>query len=700
MTDRIRLGTEPLFLSLALGGVAVFGSPYPVTVPTVQLFCLLYASYALAASFFPEHTSPARLFLTGVTLIGAQSILQTILYYLLPTLGVFTDILTQILAIITLYSCSALVQPQAPFTEPQDQLTPPPSPPSRVTFQVLRFTSHVIALVGISFIIFHAHLAATIHAIRTPWTILPPSVFLAFSLIVGALWLLAWSKRSSIDAWIIASGFFVSLALMTVLIYPLGFGFDGFLHRESERLLLTTGTLHPKPFYYIGQYVFTTWLARTLALPVEAIDPFLLVGLIPLLAATLTIKHSRSKGPHAPLLILALVLLVPLKPWIATTPQSFAYLIGLSGLLLSVFSSSSLVPPLVFGIWSAMIHPLAGLPLFGGIVLVLWRNHLLRFPSRKLIGSLIISAGIALIVPLAFFVHNTHTGGEMVIRPQTLISSDHLRTLQDPFLPPPLRISIFADWSSFVDMLFPLLLVLFACLGTTRWLVGAGLLTIFVAWFMREAVTFPFLISYEQQDYASRLILVGQLLLLPAALEGLARVWHHVKRGPAFSLYSFIFVALSWQAGRIYHAFPYHDATHIEHGWNVSAADEEAVRWIDRDSGDKPYTVLANQSVSAAAIAHLGFKRYAGDVFFYPVPTGGPLYQIFLRATKTDVTQEDIREAARLSESDRVYVVLNDYWWQADDVARTLEHFASATHDVEKGRDRIYRFDITKERSR
>ena len=83
-----------------------------------------------------------------------------------------------------------------------------------------------------------------------------------------------------------------------------------------------------------------------------------------------------------------------------------------------------------------------------------------------------------------------------------------------------------------------------------------------------------------------------------------------------------------------YNALPRHDALVTGRGWSTGAADQEAVKLIEYDADGKPYTVLANQSVSAAAVDLLGFKRYSttndGDVFFYPIPTGGPLYETFL----------------------------------------------------------------------
>lgn len=708
MTPRLRVAIEALFLGTVLFATALF-APQTMLLTAVQLFCLLYASHTLAPAFFPEHATAPRLFLATATFLGLQSVLQTVIYYLLPSLGLFTDIATQILATTMLYAALWFLQEDAPLA---DQSEVPTTRKERFFLYGSHAAFYTLAFIGTFFVLSHARGVATTLAIRTPWAILPQGTILAFLFIVSSLWLFAWWRRSSTHAWIVSSLFFLTLALITVLVYPLGFGFDGFLHRESERLLLTTGTLHPKPLYYIGQYALATWLARTLNLSIQMMDTLLLAGIIPLLTATLALRRSHRPRQEIGVLILALVLLVPLRPWITATPQSLAYLIGLSGLLLASVSSLTARswPALILGVWSVAIHPLAGLPLLGGIVLTLWRSTFAYRPMVRFVGSLVATLGIALVVPLAFFL-NSHAGTQVTWHLQDIISLDRLRTLKELFISPALRISFFADWANFVEFLAPLLLVLFAVLGSIRkkksassteslaetsrpsssWLTAAGLLTILVAWFMQQAATFAFLIDYERQDYTARLILVGQLLLIPAAMQGFATVWQRVQRGPALVLWSFLLLAMAWQSGRIYRAFPYHDATHIEHGWNVSAADKEAVRWIDRDAGNEPYTVLADQSVSAAAISELGFKRYVGDVFFYPVPTGGPLYQVFLRATSRDVSMDDLRKAAALGESKRVYVVLNSYWWQANDVANRLSSLMGEGRVFGQGDVRVYR---------
>lgn len=705
-------------------------APQTLVASAVALFCLFYATHRFAPHLFPHHARIPRLFLTLITLLSIQSILQTLAYYLNVPLGSWTDAGTELASI---WIGTIIVFFTNPVTEERDPSLPeaPGTISSLLRYYLqekILFLFRMILLgcagVSASYIVYHTHRLATTAAIRTPWEVLPPGILLAFVCVFAAAWLMAWRGRSAVLTWIIAASFFALIALLAPLLYPLGFGFDGFLHRASELILFQTGTLQPKPFYYIGQYTFITWLARTLMLSIQTVDTFLLAGCMALLPAVFALRLSSdekrfpSVQESIAITLVAVLALIPLKPWITTTPQSFAYLMGLGALFLASLPEKKLssFSPLVLGIWSVAIHPLAGLPLFGGTILALSRAWLNAFPRLRSLISACLALGTALIVPLAFFLHSRLSGIQIAWDTSGIFSLERWQTLARTLITPPLGVALWPDWAAFVEYLFPLMLIAFALTGiwkraehteshehtrrTLGWISIAGAFVMLAAWGMQQAATFTFLITYERQDYIQRLFFIGQLLFLPAALSGFVRVWKHVKQQPALPFYAFIVFTLAWQGARIYRAFPYHDATHIEHGWNTSQAALEAVRWVEQDSKHQPYTVLADQSVSAGAVAELGFKRYADDVFFYPLPTGGTLYQVFLRAATTQAKKEDIEEAARLGKSSLVYLILSSYWWQADEVAKHLETLAGNSYRVEGGAMRVYRFEVNNDKNR
>ena len=49
-------------------------------------------------------------------------------------------------------------------------------------------------------------------------------------------------------------------------------------------------------------------------------------------------------------------------------------------------------------------------------------------------------------------------------------------------------------------------------------------------------------------------------------------------------------------------------------------------------------------------------------IFFYPIPTGSPLYQYYLNMVYKNASAETLREAMQLVGAQRGYFVLNRYW--------------------------------------
>jgi hypothetical protein len=100
--------------------------------------------------------------------------------------------------------------------------------------------------------------------------------------------------------------------------------------------------------------------------------------------------------------------------------------------------------------------------------------------------------------------------------------------------------------------------------------------------------------------------------------------------------------------------------------------------------------------VSAAALERYGFARYHEDNFYYPLPTGGPLYQVFLEAASLKASPATILEAARLTNSEVVYVVINAYWWDAERVRAHLAGFADRSLSFMGDQVWVYEFSSQK----
>ena len=145
---------------------------------------------------------------------------------------------------------------------------------------------------------------------------------------------------------------------------------------------------------------------------------------------------------------------------------------------------------------------------------------------------------------------------------------------------------------------------------------------------------------------------------------------------------------MSW-----YLSYPRFDYYSQNKGFNTSTYDLAAVDWIRHAAGTKPYIVLANQSVSAAAIQTLGFEPSYQGHYLYPIPTGDPLYQSYLDAVYNHkATASILQDVKALTGVSTVYLVVNDYWSGFEDTIQRLKKSATTSTAISGGRIYIFTF--------
>jgi len=686
--------------SAALALAAVFRVQH-APLQCLVLFGLLFGGYAVGRAVAARSPVVLATGIGALFLVAVQSLIQTTAYYTNIPLNAASDAWTVSAALLLSLPLLWLKQPKEKETMDGDREA---STTSRDWAWMVLCGSVSFAAAGSMIAV--AALHGTTDAIRTPWPLLPAGTIGAFALANISAWLAAWRR---LPRWFIALQSVLACAsvfFLAPLLYQNGFGFDGFLHRASEDVLNATGTLQPKPPYYIGQYVFVTWLARVFDLPIRLTDAFL----VPLFASLLPfgVLAGFYRDARVRWILPALTLFLPLSAFIATTPQSFSYLLGVCAVLLAINGEFFFLPALLVAAWSLAVHPLAGLPFFGACALILWTQRRLandKRPFRSFLTWILLVATTAA-VPLAFFVNGLRSSAHVTWNLGALLHwQTYFNGIASAFALPASHAALWADWASVIAALALWISAGFAFVGAIRnrekrslWVLclclGIGMIA--AGFILRTSGAFAFLIDYERGNYADRLFIVALFFFLFPALDGASRAVERCLTGaPTAAIVALLFLA-GWQGALFHNALPRHDAAEISRGWSVGHGDQEAVRFIDRDADHQPYTVLANQSVSAAAVEAFGFKRYAGDVFYYPIPTGGPLYQIFLRTAYGDPTRADIKEAATLGQSDRVYLVMNDYWWDAERMNEVLTAIADRAFDVDGGKIRVYRFDFSK----
>lgn len=644
------------------------------------------------------------------TLLAAQSILQTSWYYLGGSLNLRSDAWTLAVPLFLFFLLHTL---RPPVTNEEISSSSWHEFVSEARWAIpLLFLAEI--LLGILVLLVHG--VATTQSINSPWPLLPSGVIAGFFLLVLTVCLATRRTKHPLVIATLTGTFFLSVSSLAPLIYQLGYGFDGFLHRASETVLLATGTLTPKPPYYLGQYVFVTWLSRLSNIDLSTIDRWLIPGMAFLLPFFLL---GKRRGNHHRALFLFLLVFFPLSILSTTTPQAFAYLLGLAGLLLAWDNTRAPadepLPPsrispilsLLLALWALVTHPLAGLPLAAMTIGLLWQDACVRHDWQRwlrILGLILCGLGASFGVPLAFVINSRVSSYQIDWHTEHLFQQETWQRVSDLLLTTPIsHLALWPDWADTVGWLLRLFLVLGVVLALWKqkkerspllFLTLGSLGVCSAGVVLAQTGEFSFLIDYERGNYAERLFLLALLIILPVAMTGWNVLWKRLATAPPFLHIFWLLFLGAVVSGQVYNALPRNDAAIIGHGWSVGASDIETVRFIDKDAQNKPYTVLANQSVSAAAVSQFGFKRYAGDVFFYPIPTGGPLYTLFLQAT-SEPSLEPIKQAATLGKSARVYVVLNKYWWNADQVQQELERIADRAWSVHEGDVTIFQFNVT-----
>jgi hypothetical protein len=178
------------------------------------------------------------------------------------------------------------------------------------------------------------------------------------------------------------------------------------------------------------------------------------------------------------------------------------------------------------------------------------------------------------------------------------------------------------------------------------------------------------------------------------ALSGSASRSKMLLRESSRAIYptaAIFFLALIATIG-LYLIYPRHDAFAKSRAFATSQYDIQVVNWIEQDAQGKDYVVLANQAVSAAALQEFGFAKYystpnsltpkTANLFYYPVPTTSPLYQLYLNMVYEMPTTESLQQVLDLTGADIAYFVINDYWLDFEKIVEQAQQNIGPPHII------------------
>ncbi len=658
---------------------------------------------------FPEERSPTRL-LFG--LLGALALLSTagtaVYYaYKLDTVGLSWLFVTLpwLLFAVSPFGSGARNRAAAPSltvekTSPEDSLSG--------VLLIIAVAADVAALrwlVG----------ARTGEAIRTPWEVVSPVFFLWIALATFCLIGLAYRRRYPHLTLAAASLHLFTLLAPAILVYAVGYGFDPFVHQAAEKLVFATGQITPKTPYYIGQYALVTSLAHLFHLPVLWVDRLLLPLMTALfLPASAAWLLRRGYGVPRPIALIASfgVFFLPIAMFISTTPQGLADLFFLLTMLLGAAWLHAHRPPLgyvlILAAAATATHPLAGIPALMAVALLMTAK--LRHDgvtAGRIVKAAVFAvmiAAAALAIPFTFSVREG-SGAKPIMTALQKPIPELLTGI--PFEKPAVmtRYRPLLDFAEFVARNHDFFLFILAAAGA--WLLlrrkgyrrsalaagGLSVALLISVAILRSGFTFKDVIGYEQANYAERLYDTALLSLAPLALAGMAWWWRLLaKAEPGVRVFHTLLIA-GIVAALAYAAFPRLDDYRYSRGYSASIHDVHAVEWINAH-GISPYVVLANQSVSAAALQSFGFRTYYGSQFYYSIPTGAPLYQSYLSMVYQGASRETMERAMRQVNVPTAFFVIDSYWTDAPKIIAQAKKTADDWQEIDGGKVYIFRYTL------
>ncbi len=555
--------------------------------------------------------------------------------------------------------------------------------------------------------------ARTDMALRSPWETVPAIYFLWIVLATFCLVVLSYRRRYPHLTLAAASLHLFAMLSPALIVYGIGYGFDPFVHQAAERLVAAVGVVMPKTPYYIGQYALVTFLSKTFSLPIEAVDRALLPAMAALFLPTAaTWLLRRGFGLQRGLSILSSfgILLLPIASFASTTPQGLGDLFFLLTLLFGAAWLHAHRPPLVFILLmaaaSAAAHPLAGIPSLGAAALLMavkLRHDGARSARLgKFAIFIMLIAASAAAIPIVF----SFQQGAGIAPLRTALGTPAAGLLASiPFTVPGIetRYRPIVDFAQFVDRGRDFLLFVMAAAGA--WLLGRGkehrrtvlacgglaLALLLAVAILRSGFVFDDVIGYEQGNYAARLYGTALLALSPLALAAFAWWWRALSSTDAHVRF-FQTLFFACVAGALaYGWFPRLDEYAWSRGYSPSAHDIAAVRWIDAHAAG-PYVVLADQSVSAAALHEYGFRTYYGRQFYYSIPTGAPLYQHYLQMAYHGAPRSEMEATMREIGVPTAYFVIGKYWTDAASVIEAAKKTADDFQEIDGGELYVFRY--------
>ncbi len=525
-------------------------------------------------------------------------------------------------------------------------------------------------------------LSRTSRAIISPWQVVGQPFFYLYFLISLVLILILLQKTidQRLKIILVSAQYLISFSI-AMIVYKIAYGFDPIIHQATMELIAKKGFVLPKTPYYLGEYSLIIIIHRITSFSIAILNKILVPGLTALFLPTALYRFLKNKNKNFPLALLFLLIL-GFSPFILSTPQNLSYLFLLLTVLAS-FNYPDLSRVYLLAIATAAIHPVTGLP---ALIFVLWLSFKKYQQRLKPLWQKITKTFIFILmggaIPGALVIGG---GGHW----QTInhYSWSFFSPLKDLIAHPIMAgqedvISNFIYFLASNYNIFIIIAILMALLyyyqvsvrDRHAKIVNNSLVVISFAllfsYLLSKQIIFKDLISYEQANYSQRLPIIIMIFLSPFLIRGLNNIIIKIRQQKKMIQIIFLTTGLILLTTSLYLSYPRWDKYWNSHGYSTSQNDILAVQSIAQNAQQQAYLVLADQQVSAAALKEFGFNHYyqtkSGKNYFYPIPTGGSLYQYYLKMVYTKPQVQIMNQALRLMGVSTGYLVINKYWHNSD----------------------------------
>lgn len=555
----------------------------------------------------------------------------------------------------------------------------------------------------------------------SPWQAVGPNFFIAYLIAAGLLlFIVLKAKNNSGKYGATVLHLFLTYSVVAI-IYQLGFGFDGFIHRATEVWIQNYGLITPKQPYYIGQYSLIVWLSNLTAIPIFYLD----VYFVPILAS-LVIPGAVSQSLVSVWLIprryaLVLLWLIPFIFFLSlnlTTPHNVLILlifITVFAALLYVKGKLPTLPLIILALAGLAIHPLLGTPLaLFTVAIILLNQARLKTKIPILILFFLI---IIILLPALFSINIIVGGGEL---PHFINPLAKFNAFTELFKRPYWYTAyagffweLLYNWQRLIAPFIIFIGLLGFYLDKEKKLVHYLFpLTMIALWFgaflLRSWIIFPGVAAFEQGDYPLRLLKTSLIFILPWSMYGLYTLYRQVIAilSPLLSpdlcrqaisniskkIITTLFIVIISTALTIsfYLSYPQRNPKVHFPGYSVSASDIKAVEWINHDNTDYNYVVLSNPVIAAAALTKYSFVKYfttpQGEISYYSIPTGGPLFALYEKMWSRGQTREIMNEAMDIVGVKKAYFVIPSYWTKFNQIIDGAKKSADRWQIIDNGK--------------